>query len=145
MSVFEKKITLPYTPHQLYTLVNDITAYPHFVPYCLQGQVLEEQPTYVVASLTLGSMGIQTSLTTHNTLYPDESIHMQLVKGPLRHLEGVWSFKEAPQGSFVTLHIDYILSDTFIDVLAGPLVEKVIHSMCDVFIQEAGRRYDTKL
>ena len=41
MPSFEKNATLPYTPYQLYTLVNDTTSYPHFVPYCLQGQVEE--------------------------------------------------------------------------------------------------------
>jgi len=138
---FKKTTLLPYTPAKLYNLVNDVESYSHFVPYCTQGQVLEKKDTHVIASLTLGSMGIHTTLVTRNTLQENHTIHMQLLSGPLKDLDGLWEFKDTPNGTEITLCITYTLGTSWVDGIAGPLIEKVIHHMADVFTQEAHRRY----
>jgi ribosome-associated toxin RatA of RatAB toxin-antitoxin module len=141
MSTCNKKTYLDYTPEQLYELVNDIPSYPHFVPYCTQGQVLEIHDWGVIASLTFGSFGLSTTLVTKNKLITNKSVHMTLVKGPLSDLDGLWQFTPTHEGTLISLDITYHHGISLVDKLSGPILDKIIQTMETVFIQEAHRRY----
>ena len=63
-----------------------------FVPGCTSAQVLERGENEMVARLAVRRGPLRTEFTTRNQLDPGRSVHMQLVEGPFRLLEGHWSF-----------------------------------------------------
>src|ERR1700679_3672075 len=79
-------------PHVVYRLVDDIERYPEFVPGCTAAQVLQRSEREVVARLTVRRGPLRTEVTTRNRLDPDRSVHMLLVEGPFKMLEGSWDF-----------------------------------------------------
>ena len=51
---------------EFYALVEDIEAYPGFLPWCAAAEVRERSPGRTVATLTLVIKGIRQSFTTEN-------------------------------------------------------------------------------
>src|SRR5256885_6996516 len=76
---------------RLYALVEDIEAYPSFLPWCVDAKVLEKN-AFVTATITAGMGGLRQSFTTQNENRPGESIDMRLVEGPFRHFAAEWRF-----------------------------------------------------
>ena len=81
-----------YTPAQMFDLVNDVEAYPNRFAWCAGAQVLEREGEVLVARLDLKFAGLRQSFTTRNTTEPPRRLHMQLVEGPFRSLDGLWEF-----------------------------------------------------
>lgn len=81
------------TPERMFDLVNDVEAYPTRFLWCAGASVLERDgDTVLVARLELRFAGITQRFTTRNTLDRPHRLRMQLVDGPLRALEGEWTF-----------------------------------------------------
>src|SRR4026209_440326 len=81
---------------EMYALVEDIEAYPDFLPWCTATQVLERTPRKTRATLTAGVGGLSHAFTTLNENRPGEAIDMHLVSGPFRRFEGRWRFVAPP-------------------------------------------------
>ena len=81
-----------YTPAQMFDLVNDVEAYPKRFSWCAGAQVLERDGDVLVARLELKFAGLRQAFTTRNTTEPPKRLHMQLVEGPFRSLDGLWEF-----------------------------------------------------
>jgi ribosome-associated toxin RatA of RatAB toxin-antitoxin module len=75
-------------PAMLYRVVEEVERYPEFVPGCTLAQVLERDGNTVVARLAVSRGLLSTAFTTRNTMDPGRSVHMLLVEGPFRVLEG---------------------------------------------------------
>ena len=77
---------------EMYALVENIEAYPEFLPWCTAAQVHERLPGRTRATLTVGVGGLSHAFTTLNDTRPGEAIDMHLVSGPFRRFEGRWRF-----------------------------------------------------
>lgn len=76
----------------MFSLVNDVAAYPRRFEWCYGAQVLEAGEQRMVARLDLGLGALRTWFTTENTLSPPHHIDLALVDGPFRKLRGRWQF-----------------------------------------------------
>src|SRR5919201_218704 len=74
---------------QMFALVDDIEAYPRFLPWCVEAKV-DETGARKRASLTAAMAGIRQSFTTENENQPDRAINMRLVKGPFPLFPPEW-------------------------------------------------------
>src|SRR3984957_1854174 len=92
MSTIKRSALVPYTPRQMFELVNNIEDYPRFLPWCHQSHVLSKDEKGVRATLDIAWSGIHKSFTTHNHLYPYDRIEITLLHGPFRRLQGTWAF-----------------------------------------------------
>lgn len=81
------------TPDRMFDLVNDVEAYPSLFPWCAGSAVTDRGENALTARLDLRFAGITQSFTTRNTVQRPERIHMHLVDGPFRQLEGEWTFQ----------------------------------------------------
>ena len=81
-----------YSPAQMFDLVNDVEAYPKRFAWCTGSEILERHDGEQVARLDLKFAGFRQSFTTRNVVDPPRRLHMSLVDGPFRSLEGVWDF-----------------------------------------------------
>ncbi|MBP6117217.1 MAG: type II toxin-antitoxin system RatA family toxin [Neisseriaceae bacterium] len=143
MMKVEKNVLVAHTAEQMFQLVDTIRDYPKFLPWCSQAIEIERTDNEVEASLHMDYMRIRQQFTTRNHNVLNEHIHMKLVDGPFRHLEGQWHF--TPLGDFgckIEFTLDYEFANPFLSKLIGPVFSKISGTLVDAFIKEADRRYD---
>jgi len=156
MRTVSRQALVPQTPAQMYGLVNDINAYPSFVPYCLDAIVLSQSATELSAILTVGRAGIKVSLSTQNTMQPNESIELNLLTGPFKAFTGRWDFKplgtmpsaDRPseiRGTGVYLEVAFEFENRLLDQLAGALFESTWNTLVDTFVKRARALYPVTL
>ncbi len=92
MTRIQRSAIVPFPPEQMYALVNKVEEYPMHFRWCAAAQVLERGADYEIAQLQLRFAGMTQRFTTRNTLTPPSRLHMQLVEGPLKSLDGVFTF-----------------------------------------------------
>ena len=142
MSSFNKQVTVPYTAEQMYDLVNDINAYPKFIPFCISSEVHEEQDHKLRATIKIAKGKIGFGFTTLNTMEKGRSISMNLENGPFKSLKGVWRF--TPSGThecIISLHFDFEFSNKLLGVALGGLFKQLCDSMVEAFRKQAAVRY----
>jgi len=128
------------SPAQVFALVNDIARYPDFVPGCVHAEILMHNEREVVARIKVRRGLLSTEITTRNHLQPHQQIHMELVAGPLRALDGLWTF--APVGSNgcrIELQLRFEFSNPLKAALLDGLLEGTATSMVQAFVARAQR------
>jgi ribosome-associated toxin RatA of RatAB toxin-antitoxin module len=125
-------------PALLYRLVEEVERYPEFVPGCSFAQVLERGDNQLLARLAVRRGLLRTEFTTRNLLDPGRSVHMQLVEGPFRVLEGNWSFTPvASNGCRIELALRFEFSSALKSALFEPLFEETAASLVRAFAARA--------
>jgi ribosome-associated toxin RatA of RatAB toxin-antitoxin module len=142
MSSFHKQVTVPYTAEQMYDLVNDINAYPKFIPLCISSEVHEEQDHKLRATIKIAKGKIGFGFTTVNTMEKGRSITMNLENGPFKTLKGVWRFTPSSTDEcIISLHFDFDFSNKLLGVALGGLFKQLCDSMVESFRKQAAVRY----
>jgi ribosome-associated toxin RatA of RatAB toxin-antitoxin module len=126
----------------MYALVEDIEAYPDFLPWCESTVVHKRDGAVVEATLEIHRAGISKSFTTRNTNKQDESIGLALIGGPFRHLSGGWVFQPlGDSGCKVSLELEFEFRNPVTDKLFGSFFEASCNSLVDAFTQRAASVY----
>lgn len=132
------------TPERMFELINEVERYPEFVPGCAAAQVLSRTPMEVQARLTVGRGPLRTSFTTRNQLTPGREVRMELVEGPFRSLQGLWTLTPVSQpgsdkvvGCRVTLELDFEPRSGLAGLALAPLIEQTVNSLVDAFVSRA--------
>jgi ribosome-associated toxin RatA of RatAB toxin-antitoxin module len=125
---------------EMYALVDDIAAYPSFLPWCSDARV-EEVEARKRATLTVGLRGLRQSFTTLNTSRPGEAIDMQLVEGPFRQFSASWRFR--PLGE-KACSIEFILEYEFASRALGRLLEPLFDHIADTMVDAFKKRADAR-
>ena len=127
----------------MYALVNDIAAYPEFLPWCKSSAILELSDSHLSAVLNIKKGMLQQQFSTRNTLTPDAAIDMQLIDGPFKHLEGHWKFGMIGdnQGCRVSLEMDLEFSNSILSTTLSPIFSQITGSMVDAFCKRAQEIY----
>lgn len=142
MTTIHKSALVPYSAEQMYKLVDDIPAYPEFLPWCSGSKEINRREDEVEASLDIAHSGVHKSFTTRNRLEINKTIEMQLVEGPFKHLNGVWRFEPlGDAGSKVVLDLEFDFSNKLLGMTFGRLFSKIASSLVDAFIQRAQKVY----
>jgi ribosome-associated toxin RatA of RatAB toxin-antitoxin module len=123
---------LPYSAQQMFTLVNDIEAYPLFIPGCTAVQIHQQTPTVMIASLEITYAGIRYRLTTQNTGFPYHKIDIVLLEGPFRTFQGQWQFTQ--NDSMSTCHLSLDLNFEFKNRIMGFILGPVLPGMAQTCI-----------
>ena len=125
-------------PSVVFGVVNDIEHYPDFVPGCSGADVLARQEHEVLARLEVHRGPLRTQFTTRNRLDPDRAIHMQLVEGPFKLLEGSWQFTPvASDGCRIDFRLRFQFSNALKSALFEPLFEQVQAELVRAFVARA--------
>jgi len=126
------------SPELVYQLVEDIERYPEFVPGCTEATILERSESEMVARLAVRRGPLQTRFTTRNRLDRGRSVHMDLVEGPFRMLEGSWTFTPvASNGCRIELAMRFQFSNILKSALFEPLFEETAASLVRAFVSRA--------
>jgi ribosome-associated toxin RatA of RatAB toxin-antitoxin module len=124
------------TPAVMFDLVNDVEAYPRRFAWCSGAAVLERDESSLVARLDLRLAGLNQSFTTRNTVLRPDRIHMLLVDGPFRTLEGEWSFLALGEtGCKIALALDFDYSGR----LTAPALRMGFRNLADRLVDDFSR------
>lgn len=131
-----------YGADALYALVEDIEAYPRFLPWCLAAEVGEHGPARTVATLTVGLKGIRQAFTTENENRPPEAIDMRLLAGPFKHFAAAWRITPlAEHACRIEFSLEYEFASRILARALEPLFEHIANTMVDAFMRRAEAVY----
>jgi len=140
--VVNKSALVPYTAVEMYALVNDIEAYPQFLPWCRSATVHDSSDDELTASIELARGGIHKKFTTLNRMQRGKMIEMRLKEGPFRHLQGFWRFDAlGDEGCKVSMDMEYEFSNRLISMSVGPVFGQITNSLVDAFAERARQIY----
>jgi len=123
-------------------LVNDIAAYPEFLPWCSRAKVLEESDEFMLASIEVKKGAVRQAFTTRNDISKEGQILMNLVEGPFSQFKGVWSFIHLKEGACkITLTLEFELKRNLSKVAFGAVFNQAANSMVDAFCERADKVY----
>jgi ribosome-associated toxin RatA of RatAB toxin-antitoxin module len=124
-------------PADVFALINDIESYPRFLPWCTHARVLERTPGHILASIGVRQGALHGEFTTRNELEPHTRVHMQLVSGPFRTLDGEWRLTPVAEGCRVDLTMRFAFASRLTGVLFESLFAQTVASLVDAFVARA--------
>src|SRR5258706_4245222 len=125
MKKISRSAIVEHSAAQIYALVEDIEAYPKFLPWCREARVHERAAAETRATLTIGVGGLRQSVTTRNENRPGEAIDMRLVESPFREFTATWRFSPLSAGA---LPVQFSLPDEFSSRNPGPPPRPAFHT-----------------
>jgi ribosome-associated toxin RatA of RatAB toxin-antitoxin module len=142
MREIQRSALVPYTPAQMFALVDDIERYSEFLPWVAAATLVERSDRERVGRLQMARAGLREQFTTRNIVTPPGRLEMKLVDGPFRVLEGVWTFDpigeiEAPRGTRVGLNMRFEFASRITDLLLAPKFASSCDTLVDAFAKRA--------
>jgi ribosome-associated toxin RatA of RatAB toxin-antitoxin module len=150
MKHVRRSVLLWYSPAEMAALVNDVPAYPEFLPWCESASVLKAHDDGVTARLGLAYMGVRHAFTTRNQHEGDRAVRVSLVDGPFSELEGTWLFHPLgrPGSEQLACKIEFDLQWAFaspaLEALVSPVFDKVANTLVDSFVGRAEEIYGAR-
>lgn len=139
MTTLNRSALVPYSPAEMFALVDDIESYPKFLPWCRATEIHSRDTDEVYATIEIARGAIHKSFTTHNRMQKNKIIEMRLIKGPFHHLEGFWRFDPIGEneGCRVSLAMEFEFSNRLISLAFGPIFSEITASLVDSFCNRA--------
>jgi ribosome-associated toxin RatA of RatAB toxin-antitoxin module len=137
-----KSVIVPFTPAQMFALVDAVERYPEFLPWCTAGEVSFRDETATRATLRIGYRGVRQSFSTENLKRAPHEMGMKLIDGPFRALDGQWIFSDlAGKGCKIEFRLAYEFSSRMLATLVGPVFSHIADTLVEAFVKRAGRVY----
>jgi coenzyme Q-binding protein COQ10 len=136
---------VPHVPERMYDLVNDLEAYPNFLPNVSAMDVKRDSGAagdVRFARMTVRFGPVTQSYTSRVVADPvARTIDAKATDGPFTYLDSRWSFEPEGQGTRVRFDIDFKISNPLLAAAAEPAFAKKQQEIIDAFIDEADRRF----
>ena len=138
----KRNARVPYTPEQMFDLVNDVESYPKFLHWCRGARIESRQGNTVEATLDIGVLGFHQSFRTRNTLQRPERIGIDLVSGPFRRLRGEWRFAAVQGGGTdISLTLTFEVTLSPFGVVFAKVFEELAAAQMTAFVDRAKKIY----
>ncbi len=137
MPHIQKSALVPYSCQQMYELIDQIEAYPDFIPWCKKAEVVTRNTHEVQATLSLAQAGMEKSFTTRNRLDPYSSIDLNLIDGPFEKLQGHWRFIPEQEGCRVSLDLEFKFASSLMGMLFSSAFNQAANTLVELFIERA--------
>ena len=123
-------------------LVDDIDAYPEFLPWCGGARLHQADDTSMEASIQISAAGLNQWFKTRNTMVPGKSIEIQLVDGPFKRLQGSWHFISLEDdGCKIELVLKFEFKRGLAAAVIAPAFTRIANTMVDSFCERARDLY----
>lgn len=133
---------MPFSPQQMYELVNNINDYPQFLNWCEGASILNQSDHQITASVQINKGGLKQTFSTLNTLKPFRLIEMKLLDGPFEHFSGEWRFEPLGENAAkVFLNLQFKFKSKLLDMSLTPIFTKIANSQLDAFVARANKIY----
>ena len=142
MPSVQRSALVGYSAESMFRLVNDVEAYPDFLPGCAQSRIDEQSENKMRASLLIAKAGVKQWFTTENTLEQPKRIDMQLVDGPFSQLSGGWQFIPLSETACkIELNLNFEFSSKLAQAAFGKAFNVIASNMVDAFTRRAKEVY----
>ena len=127
-----------YSVDQMFQLINDVLAYPQFLPDCSNSKIITEDDNSVTAALLVSKAGLNKWFTTKNTFISNQQVQLELVDGPFNKLYGRWLLTALYDDACkVSLELEYEFSNKMFDLAFGRIFNHLTNNMVQAFTQRA--------
>lgn len=143
MSSIVHRLTLPYSPEQLFDMVVDIERYPDFVPGWRAVRVQQREPGHLKVDQLVGRGALSLRFATEAWYRRPESIRIRSRGRMLRYLVILWRFTPdaAAGGTRLSFRARYRLRTRLFSGLAAKLVESSLEQTVAAFAARAHALY----
>jgi len=142
MPSINRSALVMYSVEQMFQLINDVLAYPQFLPDCSNSKIISEDENSVTASLLVTKAGLNKWFTTKNTHISNQQVKLELVDGPFNKLHGHWLLTELSEDACkVSLELEYEFSNKMFDLAFGRVFNHLTNHMVQAFTQRAKEVY----
>ena len=142
MPSISRSALVMYSVEQMYSLINDVVAYPQFLPDCIESKIVTEDKMSMTASLLISKGGIKKWFTTKNTLKSNSEVVMDLVDGPFKKLTGGWLLTPlSDEACKIELALEYEFSSRVFDLAFGKVFNQLANNMVKSFTSRAKEVY----
>jgi coenzyme Q-binding protein COQ10 len=137
----------PYTPEQLFALVQDIERYPEFLPWCRAARVVERHPDYFVGELVVSFNHLTESYRSKVVAMPptpaeEGRIEVSLISGPFKSLYNHWRFvRRTDGGADIHFAVEFEFRSKLLERLIGGFFTRAVEKMGAAFSQRADALY----
>ncbi|MSR15850.1 MAG: type II toxin-antitoxin system RatA family toxin [Gammaproteobacteria bacterium] len=137
MSEIHQSTSVAYSAAQMFELVNNVEAYPAFLPWCDAALVLSRSASTSRVRISVRKGVLKYTFTTDNYPQAPCQLELRLVDGPFKQLNGLWRFIDNALGSRVSLDLRFEFSNRVVAATLSPLFKAVTSSMVEAFKQRA--------
>lgn len=142
MPTITRSALVMHSAEQMFDLINDIDAYPQFLPDCGDSKVISQTDEQMTAALLVAKGGLKKWFTTENTLVENEKVLMNLVDGPFKYLKGEWILQPlSEEACKINFHIDYEFSSRVLGLAFGKVFDHLVNNIVQAFICRAKEVY----
>lgn len=138
MQSISRSALVPYTAEEMFDLVDDVNAYPQFLPWCSASRERFRDVDTVEAEVEIRKAGVNKTFVTRNLRQRGKVIEMRLVDGPFKHLQGFWKFDAlGDSGCRVSLDLQFEFSSKLLSITVGPVFNQIANTLVDAFCRRA--------
>ena len=131
---------------KLIDFVLDIEKYPEFVPWCIEGRVLDKNESADLITfngdLKVGKSILNETFSSHVSYYKEkDTIIVTNLDGPLKHLKNEWKFKEVNNSTQLEFFIDFELKNPILNGIMKKSFELGLNKIAKAFEERAIKLY----
>jgi ribosome-associated toxin RatA of RatAB toxin-antitoxin module len=142
MTLVQKSALVKYSAQQMFDLVNDIEAYPRFLPWCSGSRIISREDDIVEAEIVISKSGFKKSFSTRNQIDRGGRITVSLLDGPFSKLDGVWNFMPLREdASKISLDLEFEMSSVLANLAFGAVFNQICNTMVASFTSRAKEVY----
>ncbi|WP_375262928.1 type II toxin-antitoxin system RatA family toxin [Palleronia sp.] len=138
---------LPYSAQQMYDLVGDVETYPKFIPWISAARLTSRRETdtgeVLEADLVISFKVFRERFGSRVTKdHDDMRIDTEYLKGPFRHMNATWRFRDAEGGGCeVFFDVDFEFKSRILGSAAQMFFNDAMQRIVRAFEREAANRY----
>ncbi len=145
MANISKSALVNYCAAEMFALVDDVSSYEDFLPWCGGSEELSRDEDEVRASVMISHSGLNKTFTTLNRLQKNKMIEIKLIDGPFKYLHGFWRFDALSDDACkILLDLEYEFSSKLVGMVLGPVFNQIANTLVDSFCQQAEVVYGTR-
>ena len=142
MSSTSIKKIIPCKKNQLIEMVLDIEKYPEFVPWCIEGKILnkKESEDLIIfdGDLKVGKSFLNEIFSSQVSYYKEkDKILVTNIDGPLKYLKNEWRFKEINNSTQLEFEINFELKNNLLNIIVKKYFSSVLNKIVDAFEKRA--------
>ncbi|MDC1096358.1 type II toxin-antitoxin system RatA family toxin [Pelagibacteraceae bacterium] len=140
-----KKI-IPCKKKQLIEMVLDIEKYPKFVPWCIDGNILEKNESKDLITfngdLKVGKSFLNQTFSSQVSYFKEkDKIIVTNLDGPLKRLKNVWTFISINNSTQLEFFIDFELKNPILNAIMKKSFESGLNKIAKSFEERAIKLY----
>lgn len=143
MPLVTVKMVLAGEPKAVYTLASDMESYPRFMNSVDKITVLERGEGYTVTKWEVRFKGRPFVWIERDNFDAERfRIDYQLQEGDLKKFEGSWTFDTVPEGTLVTLTVDFAIGLPMFEALFNPVAVIVVRDNCESMLKGLKQHFE---